>query len=76
MLIKGSQMNPDQSPDGTSFKEEYLDLLERLEPQPYCPQAIKDIVAEKSSQFFDGDCSVKEAAKVIQRRVQLYLDKQ
>ena len=76
MLIKGSQMNPDQSPDGTSFKEEYLDLLERLEPQPYCPQAIKDIVVEECSQFFDGGRSAKETAKVIQRRVQLYLDEQ
>ena len=76
MEIVGSKMIPDQSPDGNSFKEEYLDLLERLEPWPYCPQAIKDIVVEESSQFFDGGRSAKETAEVIQRRVQLYLDEQ
>lgn len=76
MEIVGSKMIPDQSPDGNSFKEEYLDLLERLEPWPYCPQAIKDIVVEECSQFFDGGRSAKETAEVIQRRVQLYLDEQ
>lgn len=76
MKIKGSQMVPDESPDGSSYKEEYLDFLESLEPKPYCPQAIKDIVQEESSQFFDGDRSAQETAEVIQRRVQLYLDEQ
>lgn len=74
MKISGSKMVPDIC--GTSFKEEYLDLLERLEPRPYCPQAIIDIVTEECSQFFDGGRSAQETAEVIQRRVQLYLDEQ
>ena len=71
-----SWMWPDKGPNGDSLKEEYLAFLENCEPAPYCPQAIKDIVEEESSQFFDGDRSAKETAEVIQRRVQLYLDEQ
>ncbi len=52
---QGSQMIPDQGPDGNSFKEEYLAFLESCEPMPYCPQAIRDIVVEVSNEFFDGN---------------------
>ena len=80
MMVRDNQwegrMIPDKGPDGDSLKEEYLAFLENCEPQPYCPQAIKDILEEESSQFFDGDRSAKETAEVIQRRVQLYLDEQ
>ena len=76
MLIQGSKMVPDKSPDGSSYKEEYLKLLEELEPEPYCPQEIKDIVTEVSDAFFAGDRSAKEAAELIQRRVQLYFNEQ
>lgn len=80
MVVRSNQedgwMIPDKSPDGSSFKEEYLDFLENCEPKPYCPQAIRDIVTEESSQFFNGSRNAQKTAEAIQRRVQLYLDEQ
>ena len=77
LKIKGSQMIPDMSPDGgVSYREDYLAYLESLEPEPYCPREIKNIVTEVSDSFFAGNRSAQEAAELIQRRVQLYFDEQ
>lgn len=61
-------------PDGTPYLEEYLAFVKSCEPRPYWPGQIRTIVAEEITPFFEGSKSAKEAAEVLQRRVQLYLD--
>ena len=39
----------------------------------YC-NPIRDIVEEETKPFFDGDKTAEEVAKIIDNRVQLYLD--
>lgn len=61
-------------PDGTPYLEEYLAFVEGCEPQPYWPTQIRTIVYEEIVPYFEGSKSAQEAADIIQRRVQLYLD--
>lgn len=58
--------------------EEQLDklvtFLLSVNRRYYENEEIMDIVSEESGAFFNGDKTAKETAKVIQNRVQLYLD--
>lgn len=74
--VMGGEMAIEAKPDGSSYLEEYCDFLDSCGPEPYCPQAIKDIVEEEVDLFFDGSRSARDTAEVIQRRVQLYFDEQ
>ncbi len=61
-------------PDGTSYLEEYLELIDSCAPAPVGTQAIKDIIYEETAGYFAGEKDVDQTVEVIQRRVQLYLD--
>ena len=59
--------------DGSSYLDEYLILMEEgaVLSTEY---EIQNIVLEEAASYFSGDKSEQEAANVIQRRVQNYLD--
>lgn len=60
--------------DGSSYLPEYLEVLEKGAPDPTWLEGMGMIVAEESLAYFNGDKTAEEAAKVIQNRVQLFLD--
>ena len=49
-------------------------FVESCEPRPYWPGQVQTIIVEEITPFFEGKKSAEEAADVIQRRVQLYMD--
>lgn len=59
--------------DGSSFADEYISIMDRCEPEPM-EYEIQDIVYEESSAFFAGQKTEEEVVKIIQSRVQIYLD--
>ncbi len=61
-------------PDGTSYLEEYLELIDSCVPAPVGTQEIEDIISEETEGYFAGEKDVDRTVEVIQRRVQLYLD--
>lgn len=60
--------------DGTSYLEEYMAYLESCEPQPEYPSGISAILLEELLPYFEGDKSVEDTVRILQNRVQLYLD--
>ncbi len=61
-------------PDGSSYLQEYMELVERGTPETWTITGIRSIVMEEALAFFNGDKSAEAAASLIQNRVQLYLD--
>ncbi len=61
-------------PDGSSYLNEYLAFLDSCLPEPAGVSDIQRILYEETAPFFAGDKSAEEVVKVIQSRVQLYLD--
>lgn len=62
-------------PDGTSYVDEYISFME--EGLPLTNQyEIQNIIVEEVAAYFMGDKTEKEVAKIIQSRVQLYLEEQ
>ena len=59
-------------PDGTTFVEEYVELMDQARPAS-SQIKIQDIIFEEAGAYFAGDKSEKEVAKNIQGRVQIYL---
>ena len=60
--------------DGSTFIEEYITALKRLESMDSRAKAVYDIVKDEAGLYFAGDRPAEEVAKIIQNRVQLYLD--
>ena len=60
--------------DGSSFVEEFITVLKGLELGDGRVNAVYSIVEEEAEPFFEGSKSAEEAAKIIQNRIQLYLD--
>lgn len=60
--------------DGTSYLEEYMAYLESCVPQPEYPSGISAILLEELLPYFEGDKSVEDTVRILQNRVQLYLD--
>lgn len=59
--------------DESSYLDEYLTLME--EGAVLCTEyEIQNIILEEAAVYFSGDKSEQEAANVIQKRVQNYLD--
>ena len=65
----------DGKKDGTSYLDEYLELMEGgiSESIQY---EIQDIVTEEVKPFFAGEKSEQEVAGIIQNRVRLFLEEQ
>ena len=63
----------DSKKDGSSYADEFITLMDNASPiSPYIE--IQDIVMEEAGGYFSGAKDEYTAAKVIQSRVQLYLD--
>ena len=73
-LGDGSYLSLEAKEDGSSFLEEYVTALKGLEGQDSRTEAVYDIVKSDAKMYFAGDRPAKETAKIIQNRVQLYLD--
>lgn len=60
--------------DGTTTLDDYIDLLEGCVPYPNKYEEIINIVWEEAQSYIAGDKTAKEVAKIIDNRMQLYLD--
>lgn len=60
--------------DGSTTLDDYCKLLESCVPQPEEYSDILSIVWEEGQSCLSGDKSAAEAAKIIDSRVQVYLD--
>lgn len=61
--------------DGTSYLDEYLELMEGGVSESI-QYEIQDIVTEEVKPFFAGEKSEREVAGIIQNRVRLFLEEQ
>lgn len=61
-------------PDGSSFLPEYLEILEEGGWTPALADTLGVIISEEAAAYFSGDKTAQEAAEVIQRRAQIYLN--
>ena len=61
-------------PDGSTYLEEYLELLDSCAAPPSGAEEVETILSEEVDAFFTGDKDDETVAEIIQRRVQLYLD--
>ena len=55
---------------------EYLGALEDVRVLPFRTGPILEIIYEEAEAYFSGSKSAKDVSKIIQNRVQLYLDEQ
>ena len=63
--------------DGTSYVDEYLELLTSCESRRVTDvdsEKILNIIDDETAPFFAGEKSAEEVAKIIQARVKLYLE--
>lgn len=60
--------------DGTSYLEEFLAFVESCEPAPYSPPQVGEIIGDELLSFFEGSKNAGDVAKIIQSKMQLYLD--
>lgn len=76
MLVYGkvNLVHIELKPDGTTWDQEYLELLNRAKPYRNMDPIIEGIIMEEVGAYFSGDRDVESAAAQIQNRVQLYLD--
>lgn len=63
-------------PDGSTWEQEYLDLMNSCVHKTNDLQDIIDIIVEDASTYFDGSKDLNTVVGIIQNRVQLYLDEQ
>lgn len=59
--------------DGSSYLEEYIELMDTGKPQLELGP-VANIILEEVGAYFTGDKSVEAVSELIQRRVQLYLN--
>lgn len=60
--------------DGSSYMEEYAELLKSAVPAAFDSDEIFSMVMEEANSYFISDKDVDKVIDIIQRRVQLYLD--
>lgn len=61
-------------PDGSTWEQEYLELMNSCVHKANDLQDIIDIIDEDASAYFDGSKDLNTVVGIIQNRVQLYLD--
>ena len=74
LLSEQSVIPLEGKPDGTSYLQEYMELLDKGKPEGWWTTELRGIVQEEAGAFFAGDRSASTAAEIIQNRVQNYLD--
>ena len=62
------------SADWAAVKEELLAIYERSVPAPVMPKTMDAVISDELAECFNGTKSVVEAGRILQNRVQLYLD--
>lgn len=62
--------------DGSTYVEEYVAFLKTCGPEPRGQSAIEDMVREEAREYLEDRRSLEETVRIIQNRVQLYLDEQ
>lgn len=60
-------------PDGSTYLEEYLALLDSCVVAPGGAEEIERILSEEVPAFFNDDKDAEAVAEIVQRRAQLYL---
>lgn len=73
-LNNGHLPELETKPDGSTYLEEYLELLDSCVAKPAGAEDIEDILQEEIPAFFHDDKDAETVAEIVQRRVQLYLD--
>lgn len=63
-------------PDGSSWEQEYLDLMNSCVCANGGMEVIREIIMEECDGYFYGDKDIQQTVEIIQKRVQLYLDEQ
>lgn len=53
---------------------EYIKIIEEAKPLPMRTESIRKIILEEAEDYFNGYKSAEEVSKVVNNRVQLYLD--
>lgn len=61
-------------PDGSSYLPEFLEMAGNSHPNDNELDIVRNIIREEADACFAGDRSLEETVKLIQNRVQLYLD--
>lgn len=62
--------------DGTSYLDEYVEFLRNAVPYPTYSDKLFNIIIEEADSYFYSNKDLDETARVIQQKVQLYLDEQ
>ncbi len=60
--------------DGTSYLEEYVELLEKAVPMAFDSEEVFNLVMEDADSYFHSDKDLDTVVDAIQKRVQIYLD--
>lgn len=63
-------------PDGTTWLEEYQELLEQSVPREVGYDAVLAIIQEEAANYFNGTKDAASVADIIQNRVQIYMNEQ
>lgn len=63
----------DGQPDGTSYVNEFIELMDKAVPESVLYD-IKSIILEEEQAYFSGMKTEYEVAKIIQSRVKIYLE--
>lgn len=61
-------------PDGSSYLPEFLEMANGSHPDNSALDAIRNMIQEETDAYFAGDKELDETVRLIQNRVQLYLD--
>lgn len=86
--IRYSEYNPDRplmwgmyiipekpdGPPGSTWDQEYIELLNSAVPYRNSVSDVENIILEELDSYFSGDKDVQTVVKMIQSRVQLYLN--
>ena len=70
----GSYQTVYVKPDGSTWEQEYLDLMSSCVHKSNSLDGVVDIILEDASGYFYEDKNINEVVEIIQNRVQLYLD--
>lgn len=60
--------------DVKAYVKVFNTFLEKCEPVPQIPETLESILWEELDAYFGGDKTAEDTAKIIDNRVQLYLD--
>ena len=72
LVMENSRVELDGRPDGTSYLDEYIELMDECVPASV-EYEIEEILWEEIQYYFNGEKTEYEVADIIQSRVNIYL---